>query len=69
MRICENARSSLAGFEPTSSNRSRAWLLALCVNLIRSGLFRTANDPGGGGVALKAPLPLRSRKLFDKKTL
>ena len=30
-------------------------------NPIRSGLFQTVNDPGG--VALKAPPPLRSRKL------
>ena len=33
-------------------------------NLIRSGVFQTANDPGGGGGALKAPPPLRSRKLL-----
>ena len=33
----------------------------MTVNPIRSGLFQTANDPGGGG-ALKSPL--RSRKLF-----
>ena len=32
-------------------------------NPIRSGLFQTANDPGGGE-ALKAPPPLRSRKLL-----
>ena len=32
------------------------------LNPIRSGLFQTVNDPGGG--ALKAPPPLRSRKLF-----
>ena len=30
-------------------------------NLIRSGLFQTANDPGG---ALKSPPPPRSRKLL-----
>ena len=30
-------------------------------NPIRSGLFQTVNDPGGG--VLKAPPPLRSRKL------
>ena len=32
-------------------------------NPIRSGLFQTVNDPGGGG-ALKGPPPLRSRKLL-----
>ena len=32
------------------------------LNPIRSGLFQTVNDPGGGG-ALKAP-PLRSRNLL-----
>ena len=31
-------------------------------NPIRSGLFQTVNDPGGG--ALKAPPPLRSQKLL-----
>ena len=38
------------------------------VNPIRSGLFQTVNDPGGG--ALKAPLapPLRSRKLFRQSS-
>ena len=33
----------------------------ISLNPIRSGLFQTVNDPGGG--ALKPP-PLRSRKLF-----
>ena len=31
-------------------------------NPIRSGLFQTVNDPGGGG--FKSPPPLRSRKLY-----
>ena len=35
---------------------------------IRSGLFQTANDPGGGGGALKAPPPLRSRKLLGQSS-
>ena len=34
----------------------------IIINPIRSGLFQTVNDPGEG--ALKAPLPLRSQKLF-----
>ena len=34
-------------------------------NPIRSGLFQTANDPGGGGARLQKPLPpLQSRKLL-----
>ena len=35
------------------------WLNAnrLTLNPIRSGLFQTVNDPGGGGRALKAPPP------------
>ena len=38
-------------------------------NPIRSGLFQTANDPGGnevvrGGVFKSPPPPLRSRKLY-----
>ena len=35
-------------------------------NPIRSGLFQTAIDPGGGG--FKSP-PLRSRKLFCQSSL
>ena len=38
-------------------------VLSIGLNPIGSGLFQTANDPGGGG-ALKAPPPLRSRKLL-----
>ena len=33
------------------------------INPIRSGLFQTVNDPGGGG-GFKSPPPLRSRKLL-----
>ena len=31
-------------------------LLVITINPIRSGLFQTANDPGGGGGALKASI-------------
>ena len=41
--------------------RLMLFAILLAVNPIRSGLFQTVNDPGGGG--LKAP-PLRSRKLL-----
>ena len=34
------------------------------INPIRSGLFQTANDPGGGGGGLIKSPPLRSRKLL-----
>ena len=34
------------------------------INPIRSGLFQTVNDPGGGGSFKSPPPPLRSRKLF-----
>ena len=47
------------------------FLILLSINIInfnpiRSGMFQTANDPGGGGGALKANLlpPLRSQKLL-----
>ena len=36
------------------------------LNLIRSGLFQTVNDPGGGG--FKSPPPLRSRKLLGQSS-
>ena len=38
------------------------------LNPIRSGLFQTVNDPGGGG-GLKAPPPLRSRKLLENYSI
>ena len=40
----------------------RLQCLQVMFNPIRSGLFQTVNDPGGG--ALKAPPPLQSRKLL-----
>ena len=41
------------------SNSALVWF-----NPIRSGIFLTANDPGGGGVGAFKPPPLRSRKLL-----
>ena len=34
------------------------------LNPIRSGLFQTVNDPGGGGALKAPPPPLRSQKLL-----
>ena len=38
--------------------------LLLSINPIRSGVFQTANDPGGGG-ALKAPPPTISKTIHE----
>ena len=62
-------RSSIAHTEPILKTMNQLKLsdMYTChlLNPIRSGLFRTVNDPGGGGGgALKAPPPLRSRKLL-----